>query len=108
MDSMGPLPETVDHHQHALAIVDHFTRFVVAVRTQDQKAESVLKVLRDHWITLFGPPTKLLSDNGANFKSSLLNETTQKLRIHRVFTTPYQPQCDGGCERLAYRAFGRG
>ena len=47
-----------------------------------------------------GVPRELLSDRGANFLSSLLQEVCKVMGVHRVNTTTYHPQRDGLVERF--------
>lgn len=98
-DFMGPFPETPRGNQHILLIIDHFSRFVVAVPTADQTAATVVRVLLDSWFSLFGPPQRLLTDRAQNFSSELLKEVLHLLRVRKVFTTAYHPQGDGMAER---------
>ena len=42
--------------------------------TKDQKAKTVVRILYEQFISVFGMPTKLLSDRGANFTSALVEE----------------------------------
>ena len=52
--------------KNVLVITDHFTRYTLAFIMRDQTAKTMAKVL---FIAVFGVPTKLLSDCGANFTS---------------------------------------
>ena len=58
--------------KNVLVITGHFMRYVMAVITKDQTAKTVAKVLYERFITVFGMPTKLLSDWGVNFTSALV------------------------------------
>ena len=42
-----------------------------------------------------GIPGKLLTDQGSNFVSELLNQLSSLLHIRRIKTSPYHPQTDG-------------
>ena len=46
----------------------------MAFITKDQKAKTVTRILYERFIAVFGAPTKLLSDRGANFTSALVEE----------------------------------
>eukprot|EP00042_Codosiga_hollandica_P018484 m.54469 g.54469 ORF g.54469 m.54469 type:complete len:152 (+) comp48749_c0_seq1:796-1251(+) len=51
LDFMGPLEATpYRHNKTILVIVDHITRFTVAVPTKDQQAETVVQAILDHWV----------------------------------------------------------
>ena len=53
-----------------------------------------MKVLYERFIMVFGTPTKLLSDWGANFTSVLVEELYTAFGIQRCQTTMYHPQCN--------------
>ena len=60
--------------KNVLVITDHFMRYTLAVVMKDQTAKTVAKVFYEHFIAIFGVPTKLLSDRGVNFTSALVEE----------------------------------
>ena len=43
-------------------------------------------------------PRYILSDNGTEFKNSLMDQVPQQLGIDRIFSTPYHPQSNGKLE----------
>ena len=43
-------------------------------------------------------PQYILSDNGTEFKNSLMDQVLQQLRIDRIFSAPYHPQSNGKLE----------
>ena len=81
--------------KNVLVITDHFTRYALAVVTKDQ---TVTKVFYEHFITVFGAPMKLLSDRGANFTSTLVEELCVAFGIQKCRTTAYHVQCNGQVE----------
>ena len=54
------------------------------------------KVLVDQFVSRFGTPAQLHSDQGRNFESQVF---TQVLGIEKTRTTPLHPQSDGMVER---------
>ena len=69
--------------RNVLMITDHFTRYALAVVMKDQTAKTVMKVFYECFIAVFGVPTKLLSDRGANFTSTLVQELCAAFGIQR-------------------------
>ena len=72
MDLVGPLPRTAAGNKFILVICDYATRYPEAIALPDITAETVA----EHLITLFtrvGIPAEILTDQGANFMSALLN-----------------------------------
>ena len=52
-----------------------------------------------HWITVFGTPYQIHTDQGPNFESGLMYELCDVLKIDKSRTTPYHPSGNGGVER---------
>ena len=66
-----------------LVITDHFTSYALVVVTKDQTTKTVAKVFYEHFIEVFGVPTKLLSDRGANFTSALVEKLCATFGIQK-------------------------
>ena len=49
---------------------------------------------------MFGAPARLLSDRGASFISSVIEELWKILGIKQLQTMPYHPETNGLVERL--------
>ena len=81
-----------------LIITDHFTRYAQAIVTSSQKASVVAKALWDQFFMCYGLPEKILSDQGGNFESKLIEELCLLTQIKKLRTTPYRPQTNGSCE----------
>ena len=84
--------------KNVLVITDHFTRYALAVVMKDQTARTVAKVFYECFISVFGAPAKLLSDRGANFTSTLVEELCAAFGIQKCQTTAYHAQCNGQVE----------
>ena len=96
--------------KNVLVITDRFTHYAMAVITKDQTAKTVVKVLYERFIGIFGMPAKLLSDHGANFTSALVEELCAMFGIHKCQTTAYHMQCNGQVEwfhQMLFRMIGK-
>ena len=62
---------------NVLVFQDHFTKHVLAYVTPDQTAKTITKVLYGGYISIFGALARLLSDRGASFMSSVIEEVFQ-------------------------------
>ena len=60
-----------------LVFQDHFMKHELAYVTPDQTAKTVTKFLYQGYISIFGAPTRLLSDTGASFMSNVIEENVQ-------------------------------
>ena len=75
-------------------VKNHFTRYALAVVMKDKTAKMVAKVFYEHFIAVFGAPAKLLSDQGVNFMSALVEELCSAFGIQKCRTTAYYAQCN--------------
>ena len=66
MDLIGPFNETVRGNKYVMTITDLFTKWIVAKPISDKKASSVAEVLMETIFT-FGPPNRIISDQGREF-----------------------------------------
>ena len=81
--------------KNVLVIMDHFIHYALAIITKDQTAKTVVRVLYERFIMVFGTPAKLLSDQGANFTLALVEELCAVFSIQKCRTTAYYPQSNG-------------
>ena len=91
--------------KNILMMMDHFTRYALAVVMKDQTAKTVMKVFYECFIAVFGAPMKLLSDRGANFTSALVEELRAAFGIQKCRTTAYHAQCNGQVEHFHQMLF---
>ena len=99
MDIAGPLPETMDKNKYILAICYHFTKYTVLFAMADQTAETVAFKIVEFAMT-FGLPESILSDQGTNFQSQLLESLWEAMDIHQLRTSPFYSQTDALTERI--------
>ena len=85
---------------NTLVFQDHFTKHVLVYVTPDQTAKTVTKFLYQGNILIFGALARLLSDRGANFMSSVIDEMCKILGMKKLQTTPYHLQTNRLAERL--------
>lgn len=75
-----------------LVITDHFTKYAVALPTKDQKATTVAKCFWEQFLIHYGFPERILSDQGRDFESRLIQELCALAGIKKVHTSPYHPR----------------
>ncbi|KAL1251107.1 hypothetical protein QQF64_018903 [Cirrhinus molitorella] len=86
--------------ENVLVMTDVFTKYTLAVPTQDQRAETVAQVLVVEWFCKFGVPGRIHSDQGRNFESLLIQQLCSLYKVEKSQTTPYHPAGNGQCERF--------
>ena len=99
MDILGPLVKSSGGHSYILVVYEHATCFPEAFPLRTVTAPAVLRVL----VQLFsrvGIPDEILTDQGTNFTSRLMQLFHKQLGISAIKTTPYHPQTDGFVERF--------
>ena len=94
------LVEPSEGYEHILVITDHFTKFARAIPTKNETALTTARALYHHFITVYGVPARILSDQGRNFESKLIRELCSLTGMSKSRTTPYHAMGNGACERF--------
>ena len=84
--------------KQVLVFVDHFMRYTRAYVTKDQKASTDTKTLYKGFISIFGAPERILTDQGKAFTSEVVEQLCSQFRISQLTTTAYHPQGNGQME----------
>lgn len=82
-----------------LNIIDSYSKFVWSFALKDKTMATYVKVFRKLFQTE-GPPRKLHTDNGTEFKNSFLNELCAQFNVKRRFGRARHPQSQGQIERF--------
>ncbi|XP_070174274.1 uncharacterized protein [Littorina saxatilis] len=100
VDIIGPIHPPSDRgHRFILVTVDYATRYPEATPLKKIDTPHVAEALWENW-TRVGIPEKVLSDNGTQFKSEMMQEVYNLMSVHGMYTTPYHAQCNGLVERF--------
>ncbi|GFV25607.1 retrovirus-related Pol polyprotein from transposon 412 [Trichonephila clavipes] len=81
-------------------VIDYFTKWPEVYPIPDQEAPTVAEAVVQHWISRYGVPLQLHSDQGRNFVSAVLKGSVNYSELTRPKTTPLHPQSDGMVERF--------
>ena len=68
------LEPSKDDIANILIITDHFTKYAMAIPTRNQTAKTTAEAFYDNFIVNYGIPSRLHSDQGANFESDIIKE----------------------------------
>ncbi|KAK6760957.1 hypothetical protein RB195_022142 [Necator americanus] len=74
VDLTGSLHLTESGNKYIIALIDHFTKFVIAVPLPDFSAVTVAHAIMTKCILKFGVMTQLVSDNASYFKGEVVFE----------------------------------
>ena len=99
MDLVGPIsPQTSKGNRYMLTVIDMMTGYTIAVAIPDKRVETVCKAYRDNMYCTFGGSSRILTDNGTEFKSKEMKQICEELDIKQVFSPVYTPQANGRLE----------
>ena len=94
LDFVGPLPKTQKGNQYILTAMDLGTDWTIAQAAPHRSREVVVAMLR-YVLTTHGKPLRILTDNGEEFTSYLVQNVLRRFGIEHQHTTPYHPQTNG-------------
>ena len=101
VDVVGPYPsDSETGHQYIVSILDRFTRWVELIPVTRQDARTVATKVLDTWISRYGCPQQLLTDNGPAFISEVWRELCHRVGARLSSTTTYHCQTNGAVERI--------
>jgi len=87
-------------YRYCLTCVDRFTRWPEAIPMENQEAETVSKTFYNGWISRFGVPLRITTDQGRQFESQLFRQLSVLTGSKHLHTTAYHPQANGLVERF--------
>ena len=100
VDLVGPIkPASEAGNRYVLTLVDYATRYPEAIALPSIEAKRVAEGLVKIY-TRMGIPREILSDQGTQFMSGVMSEVSRLLSVKHVTSSPYNPQCNGLCERF--------
>lgn len=100
IDVTGPHPVSRQGHRYIFTVIDHFTKWAEAYPIRNQESFTVASTLVDNWISRYGCPRQILTDQGPCFEAALFRDLCRLLQIDKVRTSPYKPSTNGTIERL--------
>lgn len=97
LDLLGPLPDN-SGAKYVLAVVDAYSKFLQVVPLENKSMDVVASAFFDSWISQFGTPKLIVSDQGKEFVNSCFQLLDRKLGITHKTTSPYHPMANGQAE----------
>ena len=92
LDIVGPLPPSGSgQYCYLFTIIDRYSRWIEAVPMTSISAVDCARVLLQHWVSRFGVPSSVVSDQGRQFTSGVWSELASLLGMAHSKTTAYHP-----------------
>lgn len=98
IDVVGPLTLTENGNKYIVTFQDDLTKYSYAKSSPNHEARTLANIFVD-FISIFGIPEAILTDNGPDFTSNLIKEVNKLFKIRHILTSPYHPQSNGALER---------
>uniref|UniRef100_A0A2N9HMF5 Uncharacterized protein n=2 Tax=Fagus sylvatica TaxID=28930 RepID=A0A2N9HMF5_FAGSY len=98
LDLIGPINPASGGYIWILVATEYFTKWVEAIPLRRATGAAVANFIREHIITRFGIPYKLITDNGTPFINKDVREVLEHYRVKHRRSTPYYPQGNGQAE----------
>ena len=102
MDLVGPIsPTMTTGNKYILTVIDMLTGYTIAIPIPDKRSETVCGAYRDGVYCIFGGSSRILMDNGTEFKSQEMKGICETLNIKHVFSPVYTPESKWQTLRVA-------
>ena len=93
MDLVGPIHPPISRgNKYMLTVIDMLTGFTNAAPIKNKNAET------NHVYCTFGGSSRILTDNGSEFKNQEMKEVCETLGVKHIFSPVYTPQSNGRLE----------
>ena len=79
--------------------IDEFSRFSSAITVKTKSSKIITEKFLQNWISVFGPPSKIFSDNGGQFASQDFIDLCENFNIIIITTPAESPWSNAVCER---------
>lgn len=99
LDIVGPLPPS-HGYKYLLTIIDRFTRWPEVYPLKDIMASTIVDTFVRNYVSRFGVPLDITTDQGGQFMSQIFLELTKFLGSNKITTSSYHPQANGVIERF--------
>ena len=95
MDLVGPIhPPSSRGNKYVLMVIDMLTGFTMAVPIKNKNAETICEAYRNHVYCTFGGSSRILTDNGSEFKNQEMKQVCETLGVKHIFSPVYTPEAN--------------
>ncbi|UYV82515.1 hypothetical protein LAZ67_21002634 [Cordylochernes scorpioides] len=99
IDLIGPLSPSNGKY-YCLTCIDRDTSWMEVIPLEYITSESVALAFYNNWVSRFGTPYTIVSDQGRQFTSQVFKDLAAICGMKLLLTTPYHPQSKGKIERF--------
>lgn len=99
LDLVGPLPNS-GNFPYIFTMRDRNTGFLITAPIRSKVSEGIVRTFEQKFLSVFGLPDTVISDQGSEFNSSIFQSFCANLGITHKTTNPYHPQANGHVERI--------
>lgn len=100
MDYWGPTDNpTTRGNRYVITMTDYLSKFVFAKAVKTNSAQEAADFFL-HVCYHYGPPAKLITDQGTHFVAELTSTIIQSCNTTHILTTPYHPTSNAQTERF--------
>ena len=98
MDLVTECETSTSGNKHILTITEHLLGWPEAFPIPDKSGDTIVSTFINQYLPVYMCPRYILSDNGTEFKNTLMDQVLKQLGIERIFSAPYHPQSNGKLE----------
>ena len=91
LDFVGPISPMSCKKKYILVCIDYVTKWVEAKSLFRATEKSIVEFINEEIFTRFGVPREIVTDQGTQFTSTLMQELTTKYGIRHCKSSPYHP-----------------
>lgn len=94
IDLFGPLPTSEEGYRHILVVEDIASRWIELFKLKEATAEKCADILLTEIFLRYGTPRRIISDNGSQFVSAVMQKLTFCMNIKQTLLPVYHPQAN--------------
>ena len=99
LDFVGPIDKSIIGNEYILTVIDAFSKFSFAYAVKKADSKNVCEKLEKLFL-LVGNSEEIYTDKGKHFDSEMINDICKMFNLKHFYTSPYNPQANGICERF--------
>ncbi|GFS72334.1 retrovirus-related Pol polyprotein from transposon 17.6 [Trichonephila clavipes] len=93
LDLLGPYASSLhERYRFILVLTNHFIKWSELIPLKKVSAQAIANALFENYVSRYGAPISLISDNGPQFISEVSEHLSHRLDIKHIKTVTYQLQ----------------